>query len=509
MSTIYEKEAMLNQLDGAFADIKSYILAAVGHDELHEVEQTLFRQLQLLGRSMLECFVAESGTGYEAGNPPLSEAGVPLEYKGTVDSPYFSIFGEIQIGRAGYAGPSGGYVYPVDAQLNLPARKYSYLLQKWLQASATDMDFRTTVERFNEIFDFSFFPEVPQRLGESIAAQVTPFYAQVAAPAPETEGSHLGLSADGKGVRIIRSERIDSKDEATFPQARRGKGEKRGTKKEAVVTVDFSFQPQARDPEEIVKALLKQFTEEERQRAQQERQKRRQEGLPQPREARNKHVRATFQGKEDAFRYLMERVLKRDPTGQKRLVALLDGDPHLETVLREQLKVYHLEDRLDALILDIIHVSEYVWDVGTALHGERSPQRAQWVEDRLRAILQGKVGRVIGGFKQILTKNQLRKAQQNALQKAITYFENHRHMMDYAVYLTKGYPIATGLVEGTCGSLVKDRMEQSGMRWSLAGAQTILQQRAVTKNGDWETFWPFYIESERDRLYPTGYERAA
>ena len=64
-------------------------------------------------------------------------------------------------------------------------------------------------------------------------------------------------------------------------------------------------------------------------------------------------------------------------------------------------------------------------------------------------------------------------------------------------------------VEGTCGSLVRDRMEQSGMRWSIDGAQAVLVQRAVVKNGDWNDFWNFYIDSERDRLYPVEYNRAA
>ena len=76
-------------------------------------------------------------------------------------------------------------------------------------------------------------------------------------------------------------------------------------------------------------------------------------------------------------------------------------------------------------------------------------------------------------------------------------------MMRYDIYLEKGYPIATGVIEGTCGSLVKDRMERSGMRWSIDGAQAVLAQRAVVKNGDWNDFFTYYIDKERDRLYPT------
>ena len=107
----------------------------------------------------------------------------------------------------------------------------------------------------------------------------------------------------------------------------------------------------------------------------------------------------------------------------------------------------------------------------------------------------------------MITKNNLKRSQKNALQKAITYFDNHQHMMDYASYLAEGYPISTGLVEAACGSLVKDRMEQSGMRWSIHGSQAVLDLRAVKKNDDWERFWQFYIASEENRLYADNYTR--
>ena len=502
--TISEKESLYESLDETYAEIKAYVDGAVGREELHEVELNVFRQVLRLGRGLLEAFVEQSGTGYEPGNPPLSEVGDPMVYKGTVDSPYVSIFGEIVISRAGYAHPEGGRVYPIDAQLNLPAHKYSYVLVKWLQASSAETDFRSAVHRFNEIFDFSFFPEVPQRQGLPIADYVEPFYEQVAAPSPDTEGSHIALSADSKGVRILKSERENAQKEA---KPRRGKGEKPGIKKDAVVVTDFSFDPEAREKDEIVKGLLNEFTQQEKQDAKEVRQQRRDAGIGAPRTPHNKHVFATLAGKKAAFDHLLDHVEKRDPEGEKPLIALLDGDPYLENRVREALDARSLNHRLDAVILDIIHATEYLWDVGTALYGEKSAQRIHWVKEKLYALLESKVGYVLGGLKQIQTKNPLTPHQNTVLQKTITYFDNHRHMMDYASYLEKGYPIATGTVEGTCGSLVKDRMEQSGMRWSIAGAQAVLAQRAVLKNHDWDDFFDYYIDAERDRLYPTVYQR--
>ena len=506
MRTIYEKEALFESLDETFAEIKAYVVGAIGQEELHEVERNLFRRMQRLGRGFLEAFVARSGTGYEAGNPPVSEAGVAMEYKETPESPYMSIFGEIIIARAAYAHPEGGRVYPLDAQLNLPAHKYSYLLLKWLQATSADQDYRGAVDRFNEIFDFSFFAELPQRQGRPIAAYVEPFYEQTKAPSPPTEGSHIAVSADGKGVRILRSEREDTPQEP-LAKPRRGKGEKPGIKKDAVVVTDYSFTPHARAAEDIVKGLLNQFTQLEKEQAKQERQQRREAGLPSPRKPCNKHVFATMEGKSAAFDHLLDHVAKRDPQGHKPLIALLDGDVPLENRLLEALHARGWEDRLEARILDIIHASEYLWEVGTALYGEKGEKRVAWVEAKLYALLNSKVGYVIGGLKQVRTKKNLKPHQEKVIDKTLTYFDNHRHMMDYATYLENGYPIATGVVEGTCGSLVKDRMEHSGMRWSIVGAQAILAQRAVVKNGDWEDFWNYLIDAERERLYSTVYER--
>ena len=510
MMTIYEKEALFDQLDEDFSQIKRFICDAVGQVELHDVEREVFRQLQVLGRQLLSSFVQLYGTGYESDGFLERGSGLKMRYKGRQSVSYLSIFGPIQISRAAYAHADGGYFYPLDEQLSMPGHKYSYLLLKWLGQDAAHHDFRQAVARFNQIFDLSLFPSLPQRLGGEIAEYVASFYDEQAAPDQDMEGSHLALSADCKGVRILKSERTDATSGMT-PCARRGRGEKPSIKKDAVVVTDFSFDPEARHAKEIVKGLLNQFTQKEKDQAQKDRQKRKAMGLSLPREPIHKHVFATMAGKKDAFEHLMRHVHKRDPTLEKPIIALVDGEPALEHRLKECLEAYNMTHRLDAIILDIIHATEYLWDVATCLYGEKNKKRTDWVTDKLYALTNSPVGYLIGALRQMMTKNKTRlsASQKQVLKKTITYFDNHRHMMDYATYLKKGYPIATGVVEGTCGSLVKDRMEQSGMRWSIHGAQAVLAQRAVVKNGDWNAFWNFYIDSEHHRLYPQEYQRAA
>lgn len=498
-TTISEKEALFSQLDETFAALKEYVAtAAENHTEIHKSEGEIFRRLLQIGLLALKAFLQTCGTGYQPQEPP-QENGKPWPYKGTAACDYFSIFGELPIHRARYRKPSGEYHYPLDQQLNLPAVKYSYLLQQWLQARAVETNYREAVKWLNEMFGFAIHPSVPQRLGRTLGEAAAEFDDNLAPPAAETEGPCLAISADGKGVRIVKSER-PAQAANTVRQARRGKGEKPGIKKEAVVTADFTFHPAARTPEEVLVSLVKQEVPATRD------VRRPQENV---RTALNKHVNATLHGKAEALTYLMERITKRDPAGEKPLIVLFDGDLHLDNALYEALEAYGYTGRVEAMILDIIHVSEYLWDAAHALYGEKNPARVEWVRDKLFALLSGKVGRVIGGLRQVLTKTPLATGQKKVLEKAITYFDNHRHMMEYDHYLAKGYPIATGVVEAACGSLVKDRMEHSGMRWSINGAQAILKQRAVMKNGDWQRFWQTHVDTQRTRIYADSYRRAA
>ena len=189
---------------------------------------------------------------------------------------------------------------------------------------------------------------------------------------------------------------------------------------------------------------------------------------------------------------------QRDPTQSKPLVLLLDGALglwNLGTDLFRDWKSGVMS------ILDIIHVRDYLWDAANALHEEGSESGRTWVQERLEQILKGGVGYVIGGLKQTITKRGLKGSKRKALEKAITYFESHKKWMRYDEYLDAGMPVATGVVESACGSVVKNRMEGEGKRWSLDGAESILLLRSLEKSNDFITYWHFHADQERKRLY--------
>jgi hypothetical protein len=144
---------------------------------------------------------------------------------------------------------------------------------------------------------------------------------------------------------------------------------------------------------------------------------------------------------------------------------------------------------------------ERLWLAAYCFHPERSAAAAEFVSHYLRMLLQGKVGYVIGSLRRMRDHKGLTGAKRKTLQAVITYYDNNRQHMKYDEYLAAGYPIGSGVAEGACRHLVKDRMERTGMRWTVPGAQAMLHLRALHINGSWDEYINYHIETEQARLY--------
>jgi hypothetical protein len=214
----------------------------------------------------------------------------------------------------------------------------------------------------------------------------------------------------------------------------------------------------------------------------------------------NKVVQATLRGKEIAFQGLKEEVMKRDPTKKKQGVALVDGEHKLRQLMKKYLPWF-------LVIIDIYHVMEYLWRGAHVFHREGSAEAAQWMNDKLRKLLFGKVKEIIGEFKDLLST--VIGERRVELGRVITYLENGKQHMRYDIYLKRGYPIGSGVVEGACKNLVKDRMEQCGMRWTIAGAEAVLGMRSIQINGLTSDYWKYHIAQEKQRLYGNFIENEA
>jgi hypothetical protein len=248
----------------------------------------------------------------------------------------------------------------------------------------------------------------------------------------------------------------------------------------------YSVAPFLRTADDVLKEILRKEKQEQR---------------PKP---RNKRLRAVLTCKVDdkevnaknvVFNWLAKEVQQRDPQECRTVVAIMDGETKLRDL--QELKVGRAIG-----ILDIWHVTEYLWKLAYCFHPEGSDKAEAFVETYLRKLLEGKIRRAIGGIRQMVTKGGLSKPKCEKAQQCLNYFAERCEYMKYDEYLAAGYPIGSGVVEGACRHLVKDRMEQTGMRWRIAGAQAVLSLRAIYVNDDWETFHADRIQAEQRKMYP-------
>jgi len=485
----HELDVLQQQQKGLLTSIQTFIQGKAMNLEIYDVEKELFRLVMAMGRTFLGEVIARHGSGKV--ERVVDASGQTLPYHDAKKADYLSIFGLLKINHAYFWRKDHEGAWPLDARLNLPERRYSYLLNDWTQGMITEEPFEKAVERIGKILGIPVSKLGQESVARESGLKFDDFYRQKAPYDEKTEGSHIGIEADGKGVRMIAAEKPEATEDKE-KLVRRGKGEKSGgLRKMATATADFTFNPEARTPEEMVSLLMKEAPQKPVSMGEEEK----------PRRALNTTVAASMAGKQAAIDALIERVCKRDPGGKKQIVALLDGDPALEEMFITRFREAGIGGRVNVRILDIMHAMEYLWNAGTTLYGEKSEERIPWVRQRALEILKGNVGYVIGGLKITLAKKKLKPAQVTTLNKSITYFENHQHMMDYGKYLAAGYPIATGIIEGVCGSLIKDRADRSGSRWSSIGAQAVLNERAIMKNGDWDAYWKYHMKTEHQRLY--------
>ncbi len=181
--------------------------------------------------------------------------------------------------------------------------------------------------------------------------------------------------------------------------------------------------------------------------------------------------------------------LRRDPERQKTWVGLVDGN---QTQLDLLNKLARKHEVALTIVLDVMHVAEYLWAASVAFHEEASPEREQWVGQRLLNVLRGAAAQVAAGMRRSATLRGLPASEREPVDEAARTLLNHQQYMHYDQYLAAGLPIGTGVIEGACRHLVCDRMDGVA-RWSLKGAEAVLRMRALRSSGDFESYWSYHV----------------
>jgi hypothetical protein len=471
-------EATLNGLEEA---------AGMSHGELEEWLDARGRELQ---RQMYQDSLDLRALREARLETVVGADGMP---RGSVETGHHrglhTVFGAVAVTRLSYRRRGCANLYPADAVLNLPDELYSHGLRRLTAIESTRGSFddaRTAIER-----------ATGQKLGKRqlealvrrAAADFDGFYSERRRPPAATDEDLLVLSCDGKGVVM----RPDALRKATAEAAamavpkltsRLSKGEKRNRKRVAEVGSVYDAAPAPRTTADIMPGS------DER------------DPAPGP-TARNKWlVASVVEDAASVVKRIFDEADRRDLRHQRTWVALVDGNNH-------QIDRIHAEAQARQLrvpiVVDFIHVLEYVWKAAWCFFAEADPEAERWVRKQALAILDGHAGRVAAGIRRKAARECLDRASRTAAERSADYLISKRPYLDYPTALKRGWPIATGVIEGACRHLVKDRMDITGARWGLDGAEAVLKLRALISNRDFGEYWLYHLDQERLRVHHARY----
>lgn len=444
----------------------------------YEIEGQLWWRMLGLARQLLQLFFA-ARSGQEVRHKSYEVAGMSYRYVGQRERSYVSLFGEVGVSRACYWLKGVGSQYPLDTALSLPERSFSDWVQERVSELSLLMPYGDAIALFSKWLGLSLSKRSSEQMNVDHGAYMRLYYEERPVPEVAAADRILVVSADGKGIPMTR-------EHSPPPEARRGRGQKKTAKKEATVTAVYSIAPYPRCSDDIIRALLSDSVLEIVR-------------LPARPTPTNKQVFGTLDGQEAAFEQLVAQVQRRDQPQFAHYVALTDGNRGLKYRVQQDLPNF-------TLIVDIIHVTEYLWEVANALCGETEALREVWMQDALRCVLENDLERLLNHLDFQLPR--LAQSKQATLKKVGKYLRNNRPFMNYQTYLAQGYPIGTGVIEGACRHLVKDRFERAGMRWSKQGAQVMLDLRATYLNRDWDDFQRFRRHQAHRQRYHSAHPDA-
>ncbi len=457
---------------------------------LHRVERFIFDKVHEIGFAAVEQLLHGQGDG-DLGEAVTTETGqVLIRSDEPVARPVRTVFGLHTFHAFVYSpGPNQKIALrPVDARLQLPPGRASYLFEEFSQFFCVDQVFGAAQRGIHLTLKQTVSVNSLEQINQRLGSQAEAFLDQLPTPPAAEEGELLVFTGDGKGVPMVQQ---DAAKLLPFEPSDRP-----GNRRMATLAGVYSVDRHVRTPEEIVAALFR------------DGQRPRRDRRPRP---RFKHIRGSFArlynaegddptvvpGAFEAFAWANTQTTERLKPEQV-LIRLMDGQPSLWNAADACLDV---EPERSVDILDIVHVSQYVWKAAKALH-RSFEHREAFARERLLRILQGDVRGVISGLRQMATKRNLTGPAKRDVAQVCGYFEKNAARMRYDEYLREGYPIASGVIEGACRHFVKDRMERSGMRWCLAGAQAMLNVRAIYLSSYWDDFQTWRIAQEQQHMHP-------
>jgi len=387
----------------------------------------------------------------------------------------------------------------LDAGLNLPVEKHSHGLRRVAAVESARGSFAEAVDAIGRSCGQRVGKRQVEQLAVAAAVDFAGFYALRAHENVDPDDV-LVLSADGKGIvmrpEALREPTAKAARTATAQAARLAKADKVNRKRMATVGAVYDITPKPRCPADIMSPPTPTTggtggvnAESGRSRAE----------AP---KAANKWLCASIT--DDAATVIASvfaEADRRDPNHSRQWIALVDGNNHQIDRLFAEADQRGIDLHV---ICDFIHVLEYLWNAAKSFYDD-DYQADAWVHEKATEVLNGNAATVAAAIRRKATYHKLPPWRRVNTQRCADYLAHKAPLLDYPTALANGWPIATGIIEGAVRHLVKDRMDITGARWGLNGAEAILQLRALRINGDFDDYWQHHLTQEHHRVHTTRY----
>jgi hypothetical protein len=399
-----------------------------------------------------------------------------------------TVFGEVRVTRLAYRTRGAANLSPADAVLNLPGTKHSHGLRRLAAIESTRGSFQAAGEAIGRVCGTALGKRQVEELAQAAAVDVDAFYT-AGQPEPAGEGEVLALSVDGKGI-VMRPEALREPTRraaasSSPPVPGLSGGYRPGRKRMAEVGAVYDATPVIRTPADIL--------------ADPDHPGERVEGPL----ARNKWLTASItDAAAEVIAAVLDEAERRDPEHTRCWVGLVDGNNHQIQTLSAEAKRRKVQIHI---VIDFIHVLEYLWQAARCFFPDDDPAAQHWVSGHARRILTGQAPTVAAAIRRKATTLKLTSGQRERADTCASYLLNKQRYLNYPLALQAGWPIATGVIEGACRHLIQDRMDLTGARWGLTGAEATLKLRTVISNGDFDAYWTYHLTQEQHRVHYRHY----
>lgn len=418
-----------------------------GHLDLESLEIHIRGSMHEVGGTILGKLLNSDGGDYRGRTLPC-EQGHVFEFKGYQNKEILTVLGSVSIQRAYYYDETCGRGYcPKDRVLNVEGTSWSPGVKRIMGKVGAYRPFGLGQEDIKEMAGIEVETKAIERTCHQLGQEVEVFYRREAAvlmtgkvipikPIPK-----LYICMDATGVPVVKAETVN----------RKGKGE----------------DGQAKSREAKLGCIFTQTRLNEK-------------GYPVRDEDSTSYVGA-IESPDPFGNRLYGEALRRGLEKAQKVCVIGDAAPWIWNIAEE-----HFWGATQ--IIDLYHARQHYWNVARLIFGSDREALNHWTHQRRKELDRGKVEKVMEAIGSLCPST---KEQGEILEREQAYFEKNKERMRYEDFRKQGLFVGSGVIEAGCRTVIGQRLKQSGMHWTVKGANNIIALRSCILSGRWEDFWEY------------------